>query len=141
MSNDRRRILNMLAEGKITAEEAEELLESISSRTDETAKAEPVDKSKAGPKYLRVMVEPKNGAGGDRVNIRIPLQLVRAGVKLASIMPGTVTDKVHDKLKDQGLDIDLTNMTSESLHEVISCLNDMSIDVDDEKETVKIFCE
>jgi hypothetical protein len=141
MSNERRQILNMLAEGKITAEEAEELLEALTGNTKEVARVESDSKSKSKPKYLRVMVEPKNGRSGDRVNIRIPLLLVRSGMKLASIMPGSVRDKVNDKFKDQGYDIDLNNLDSNALNDIVTCLSDMSIDVDDDKESVKIFCE
>lgn len=147
MSEERRRILKMLADGKITADEAEELLDAVEQplETEGTRytlkREEDSDKKVNKPKFLRIMVEPKDGEKGDKVNIRIPMMLLKAGVKLASIVPGSAKDKLNDKMKDQGIDIDLNNLDSKSLEDIITGLGSMSIDVDDDKEKVKIFCE
>jgi len=55
MSEERMRILNLLAEGKISAEEAEKLL-----AASEKAVKAPNVKSAAG-KYFYVQVDPKEG--------------------------------------------------------------------------------
>jgi len=148
MSEERRRILNMVAEGKITAAEAEELLDAVSmadASGEETISVNSDDNPKTDskkPKYLRIMVEPKeNGGKAEKVNIRIPMLLLRGGVKLASLIPGPAKDKINDKMKDKGIDIDLRNLDFKSLEDIIAGLGGMSIDVDDEKEKVRIFCE
>jgi len=151
MSEERRRILQMLGEGKITADEAEELLDAIEKqyRTDDVevstfgtdADSENEKKHSKKPKFLRIIVEPKDGGKGEKVNIRIPMMLLRAGVKLASVVPGGAKDKINDKMKEQGIDIDLNNLDSKSLDEIVTGLGSMCIDVDDDKEKVKIFCE
>ncbi len=146
MSEERRRILAMLADGKITADEAEELLDAIEnpgsmnvdSSTD--TKDESILK-KIKPKFLRIMVEPKDGKSGEKVNIRIPMMLLKAGVKLASVVPGGTKDKINDKMRDKGINIDINNLDSKSLDEIVTGLGSMCIDVDDDKEKVKIFCE
>ncbi len=96
MNENRRQILEMLAAGKITADEAERLLAALepdsSGTTGEflgsvaggngTKSAAP--KSRA--KYLRVLVEADEGMTGMKgqttVNVRVPMQLLRAGVRL-----------------------------------------------------------
>ena len=63
MSEERARILNMLAAGKITADEAERLLDALDSRAPQTAasgesmiKGDPTPLLEALPKYLYVKV-------------------------------------------------------------------------------------
>ncbi|RKX19021.1 MAG: hypothetical protein DRP51_08130 [Candidatus Zixiibacteriota bacterium] len=147
MSDERDRILRMLADGKITADEAGELLDAIDHLSEKEAKSFSQKKGNSSgidakkPKFLRIMVEPKENGKGEKVNIRIPLSMLRAGVKLASIVPGGAKDKINDKMKAKGIDINLNNLDSKSLDEIIGSLGSMSIDVDDDKEKVKIFCE
>lgn len=84
-SNEERiKILNMLQNGVISAEQAAQLLEALS---------EPKDKSKTaanerimpGPKrtgkFFRVRVTDTD-TGKTRVNVRIPVGLVNAGIKM-----------------------------------------------------------
>ncbi len=151
MSEERRRILAMLGEGKITADEAEELLDAIEKqyKTDDVKASiseasddsDENNKKTKKPKFLRIMVEPKDGRSGEKVNIRIPMMLLRAGVKLASVVPGGAKDKINDKMRDKGINIDINNLDSKSLDEIVTGLGSMCIDVDDDKEKVKIFCE
>ena len=148
MSEERRQILTMLAEGKITADEAERLLDAVGEKKETAeppaieAKAEACCETSpgSGPKCLRVTVKGKKGKG-DNVNIRVPLQLFRAGVKLGSVLPFEVSEKVNAKLKDKGIDIDVKNVNDKSLDKIFEALQTMSIDIDEEDESVKIFCE
>ena len=146
MSDERAKILNMLKQGKIDVSEAEELIDAIESRPSEPA-ADPaseqtVRKTK-NPKYLCVMVKPADGrtGKGERVNVRVPLQLLRAGMKLASVIPDGVKGQVYTALKAQGLDISLDNLRGDKLDELIESLCELSIDVDSEDEEIKICCE
>ena len=65
--------------------------------------------------------------------------ILKSGVKLTSIVPGKARDKINDKLKDQGIDIDLNNLDSRALDEIVAGLGSMSIDVDDDNDKVRIF--
>jgi hypothetical protein len=141
MSEDRRKILDMLAQGKITVDEAEKLLSAISQPSAESEQREKPGK-KGFPKYLRVVVEPRpDSAKGEKVNIRVPFQLLRAGIKLASVIPSDVQGRVDEHLKEKGIDINLSNITSENLEELLVHLNDLTVDVDSKEEKVRIFCE
>jgi hypothetical protein len=148
MSEDRRRILKMLAEGKITVDEADGLLTAFAAREaqahpspEEDSGALPIE-SRAKPKYVRVLVEPSEGnPKGDRVNIRVPVGLLRAGVKLASLMPSEAQNKVALALKDKGINLDMKGLTPEQFDELVECLAELSVEVDGEKEKVRVFCE
>ncbi len=142
MSNDRTKILNMLAEGKISVDEAEKLLGALG---EEPVSADaPVKSGKKGsPKYLRVVVDSIDEASGkpEKVNIRVPIQLLRAGIKIKSILPGHASDKVHGALHDKGMDFDFNNMNPESIDELINALSELTVDVDSDNDKVRIFCE
>ena len=138
MKDERRRILHMLAAGKITVDEAERLLSAISSDQSEQAKDQGFKKE---AKYLRVLVEPAPGTEeGDKVNIRVPMKLIRAGLKWAAFIPKNVQGEVDEALHKHGLDMDLSNIKPEDLEELVTNLNDLTVEVEG-KEKVRIFCE
>ena len=136
MSNGRMRILTMLQEGKINAEEAEKLLAALEGGNEATAQ-----NARKMPKYFRIQVE--NPAGSENVNIRIPLQVLRAGMKLTSIIPAAAQRTIGAKLKEHNVPFDLENFKPEQLDDLITALADFSVDVDEGKqgEKVRIFCE
>jgi hypothetical protein len=144
MSENRRQILDMLAQGKITSEEAERLLTALGSHGSASSNSAEPGVGKANAKYLRVVVEADEqsyGNGGVKVNVRIPMQLLRAGVKLASLIPVQARDQVNDALKEHGLQVDLTQLKPENLEELVDHLNELTVDVDDKSNKVRIFCE
>lgn len=143
MSEDRKKILEMLSEGKISVEEAEKLLAALQTDIPAPSPAETgsqsTDRSKL--KYLRVLVEPGPGSeNSDRVNIRVPLSLIRAGLKWAAFIPQGVQAKVDAALQDQGINMDLSKMKPEDLEELVTHLNDLTVEVEG-KEKVRVFCE
>lgn len=139
MNEQRRQILDMLAEGKVTAEEAERLLDALEPEQPPAAAASPT----ARPKFLRVVVnaEDAGGDGPSRVNVRVPLQLLRAGVRLTSLIPPQALTKVNAELDRSGVPIDLTQLKPQQLEDLIEHLDEVSVDIDDPGATVKVFCE
>ncbi|MET0416697.1 MAG: hypothetical protein ABW022_11820 [Actinoplanes sp.] len=141
MNEQRRQILQMLADGKITADEAERLIDALQREQPEpppTAAARP----KARPKYLRVVVNSEDIVEGpSRINIRVPLQLLRAGVRLTSLIPPQALIKVNAELDKSGVPIDLTQLKPQQLEELIDQLDEVSIDIDDPGSKVQVFCE
>lgn len=144
MSENRTRILQMLSEGKIKVEEAERLLAALekAEQTEEQRSAEGEGQKKK-PKFLHVKVQSKPGSGRkhENVDIKIPLMLLKAGVKLGSIMPDKAKGAFVSKLNDKGLNINLKDLDSESIDTLIQALTETSIEVDEEHETVRIYCE
>lgn len=127
MAGEQRQILEMLAEGKITAEEAERLLAKIG----HAPSAEPAQGGP--PKYLRVRVD---SSDGDKVNIRVPLGLIRTGIKLKALLP----DHATEGIAKTGLNLeDLADLQGE---ELIEALRELEVNVDSEDgDVVRIFCE
>ena len=142
MASNRIQILDMLSQGKITVEEAERLLSLVDQpAVGEPGKGEPSDARRSPPKYLRVIVEDGEESGGERVNIRVPMALIRAGVKLAALLPSGVTAKVNEKLQETGIGIDLSNLKPEHLEQLVDALADLEVDVQDGQQKVRVFVE
>ena len=131
MNENRKQILQMLSQGQITAEEAESLIAAL----ERERPAEALPKVKA--KFLRVMVED----GPTKVNVRVPMQLLRAGVKLASLIPPQARIKLDSAMRENGMMIDLSQLKPENLEELIDQLNDLTVDVDDKNAKVRVFAE
>ncbi|MBD3257139.1 hypothetical protein GF377_01805 [candidate division GN15 bacterium] len=140
MSTERTQILKMLAEGKVSVEEAERLLAVVEEHTGSAAPETPVQSGKSDPKFLCVRVEPKDGRESERVNVKIPLVLVKAGIQLGGILPESAKGKVSGALGNKGIDLDLKKLDSEGVNQMIRALTETSIDVDDETESVRIYC-
>ncbi|PKQ15721.1 MAG: hypothetical protein CVT67_08365 [Actinobacteria bacterium HGW-Actinobacteria-7] len=148
MSEDRARILRMLAEGKITAEEAESLLDALESRTPNTATTgstmpaitgDPTPLLNALPKFLHVKVD---GEEGEKVDVKIPLALVRSGLKLTSLIPPQAMEQINQQMAESGMSIDFTNFKPEDIEELIEALREMEVNVDGKNgEKVRVYCE
>jgi hypothetical protein len=139
MSEERTRILDMLSNGKISVAEAEKLLNAIGEQSMGDVRPAIVEgpgTKKPLPKYLRVVVD-----GKDKVNIRIPFQLLRSGMKLMALIPAGVQDQVNSHLKDHGVNFDLSKIKSDDLDEFVQILSEMTIDVNGAEEKVRVFCE
>lgn len=144
MSSERKKILEMLAEGKITADEADRLLAALEGGSKSKSEGEPVTaRSGKKPKYLCVHVQSKPGSNRkhENVDIKVPLLLLKAGVKLGSLVPDHTKSKFASHLQDHGIGFDVNNMDAEKLEQLIEALTETSIDVDADDETVRICCE
>src|SRR5512147_2336664 len=109
MNENRRQILEILANGAITAEEAERLIAALEKNPPSPSATAAESANRTRPKYLRVVVEsddPKltgkfHEEGPVKVNVRVPMQLLRAGVRLASLIPGQALDQANEALRQK----------------------------------------
>ena len=170
MSDYKKKVLEMLAKNKISADEAYRLLSAVdggeggpgNAGHDNTGRENMGHENtgskgpeiKAKPRYLRVTVTPNpegvpDGKGNlfqdgnvGRVNVRVPLSLIRAGLKLTSLIPPEALDKANGALREKGINFDVRNIKPEDLEELIDALGDMEIDVEGGRgEKVKVFAE
>ncbi len=148
MSEHRRQILQMLSEGKISASEAERLISAVEQPTGSRSAEADAAPMKSRPKYLRVVVDSEDDGGHDgptKVNVRVPMQLLRAGVKLAGLLPAQALHSANHAMQEQGIPIDLTQIKPENLEELIEHLSDLTVDVDQKdactKVKVRVYCE
>ena len=155
MNENRRQILDMLAAGKISADEAERLLNALepdstrttSEFTGKTAGANGAT-VKTRAKYLRVLVEADESMTGMKgpttVNVRVPMQLLRAGVRLASLIPAQAHEQLDEALSRHGVPLTLSQIKPENLEELIDHLEDLTVDVNGNEGNatkVRVFCE
>lgn len=134
MSRERAKILKMVAEGTVSPEEGEKLLERIESSGSSTALAElpPAKNGERPPlKYLRVVVD-----GDDKINVRVPIALIRTGIKLTTLIP------IHasEHLAEHG--IDLSEFSDMGSDELMEALRELRVDVDSgDGDVIRVFCE
>lgn len=143
MNEQRRQILQMLAEGKITAAEAERLIDALTREEPESAQGS-APRPTSRPKYLRVVVNSDDELSGDsqsRINVRVPLQLLRAGVRLTSLIPPQAMTKINLELHKSGVPIDLTQLKPQHIEDLIEHLDELTVDIADPTATVRVFCE
>jgi hypothetical protein len=140
MNEHRKDVLDMLATGKITAEEAEQLIAALA--PDPPPQASSADgRPKVRVKYLRVVVDAVEAGEPTRVNVRVPLQLLRAGVQLAALIPPQALGAANAELNKSGLAFDLTQLKPEQLEALVEHLDDVTVEIDSPDAKVRIFCE
>jgi hypothetical protein len=140
MNEQRKDILDMLAEGKINAAEAEQLIAAL--ERDQPPPASGLEaRPKGKAKYLRVVVDAVDDGEPTRVNVRVPLQLLRAGVRLAALIPPQALVKANAELSRSGVPFDLTQLKPEQLEELVDQLDEMTVEVDQSDAKVRVFCE
>jgi hypothetical protein len=143
MNNDRRSVLQMLADGKINADEAERLINAMDGAGPASRPFESpaTGNNKPPPKYLRVSVDATDDDGPTKVNIRVPMALLRAGVRLTSLIPPGARDQVNAELAKNGVPFDIGQLKPENLEDLIAHLDDFSVDVDAQDAKVRVYCE
>lgn len=136
--NEKIRILKMVEEGKLTAEQAVELIDALEKNAVEemAANMQPTSAHPAAPagdalyeeKMLRIIVD---GAMGDKVNVQLPVKIIRQILRVTGKLP----------IKTEGMqDLDLEALTTS----ILECLDNEAIGNIVEVEgadgtTVKIF--
>jgi hypothetical protein len=134
MSRERSKILQMVADGTITPEDGEALLNRIDPAAKAAAAGEesPRADEKKGPiKFLRVVVD-----GDDKVNVRVPIGLIRTGIKLSTLIPLHASEH----LTEHG--IDLSQFNNMDGDELMDALRELRVDVDSEDgDVIRVFCE
>ena len=138
MTENRKRVLEMLSDGRVSVDEAERLLSLVDDEPESVRPVQQLVPTRNGPaKYLRVTVD----SDDEHVNVRVPLALIKAGVKLHALVPTQAAEGINEALKRNGLNIDLHKLRADSLEELVDALSDIEIDVQDEDERVRVYCE
>jgi hypothetical protein len=143
MSDDRRKILEMLASGKISATEAEGLIDALSGKEGTATATATLDSPgttvRRDIKYLRVMIDSKLG---DNVNVRVPVALLRAGLKLSALMPPQAYRQINEKIAERGINLDLSALKTGDIEQLIESMSELNVDVfSAQGDKVKVFFE
>ena len=133
MSEETSQVLAMLKEGKVTVEEAERLLSALG---DEGAKGD--EAPTRPPRYLRVVVSD----GDKNFNVRVPMELLRAGMKFSALIPEQARGQIEKHLGEKGIDLDMKKLKPADLEELIASLAELNVEVEEGGEKkVRVFCE
>ncbi len=144
MSAETKKVLELLAAGKISHEDAERLLDKLtgtasspgqsSSQTGGTA-ANPAGGpcGSRRPRFIRVQVE---RPGREGVNVRVPLSCARGGRHWMAFLPTRVAEKLHEHGIDFGA---LDAMNDEDFQKAMERIN---VDIEGRSgRKVRIFAE
>ena len=89
--------------------------------------------------HLRVIVEVDDGDWPVMLDLRVPLALLKAAVRVARLMPIRVRTRVNGALRDEGIDIDIAQLPLDVIDELIDALHDTSVDVVQPREDVLVL--
>jgi len=144
-TEERIKVLNMIAEGQISAEEGANLLSAMGmgdkAPTPEAPPAPPAPPAPAAPPKplapvaangstatrLRVKVTSKEGGKGTKVNINLPISLIDIGLRLG----GRFVPELEDITEERDM---ILQALSNDIHGKI-------VEVDDGEEHVEIYLE
>ncbi|MEO8099233.1 MAG: hypothetical protein ABI811_16130 [Acidobacteriota bacterium] len=131
MSEEKRQILEMLSAGKITVPEAEQLLLAVET---------PAPRNGAQPHFFRILVNKpaRDGKKAENVNIRVPISVVRGGLRLSALFPGMMGKKTIQL--GGGAELDLAKLHYTDLEAMIKDIGELTVDVDGDAQ-VRIRCE
>jgi len=170
MSQETRRVLDMLTRGKITVEEADRLLAAIGPTSTDSAPAGAAASGKGtatteapSPRYLRITVTKTRSWSGDdeersrrawmwpgnmagrngEVTIRVPVALVRNGMRLGAMIPGVTGAGLQARLRERGVDVDLSKIDADTIDQLVREFGEMNIDISGRAGSaqVRITCE
>ena len=141
MSDDTRRVLELLAQGKVTVEEAQQLLAALKEPTAAASEAAPKTEGTPKARFMRIHVHKhaKDGGKDKDVNIRIPMTVVRGGLRLGTMIPG-FHSSMNAKLRESGVNIDLGKIDPAAIESLLAEMGEIHID-NQNGETVRITCE
>jgi len=99
MSQETMKILELLETGKITRQEALELINSLDAHRDPEG-VSPAAAASA-KRFLRVRVD------GDKtkVNVNVPLNLIKVATQIADASMKWIPQDAHEQMKKQGIDL------------------------------------
>lgn len=131
MSEERKKILRMIAEGKITPDEGDRLLGALKD-TDGRSR------------FLKVRVT-DIGSNRTRARIDIPIGVVKAALKLGTLFKGVIPE--GQKIKIEGKEVSLDGITPEMIESIVAELGEggkftlADIHDDEKGEHVEVYLE
>ena len=145
-TDDTRQILEMLSQGTITVEQADQLLKAVCAAQPvaQTSAAETPTDGAQRPRWVRINIHKlaKDGTHKPKdVNIRVPIAAVKGGLRLGAIIAEFAGEKTRQRMKDQGLDVDLSKINGPEFETFLKTLDDMNVEIDDGKSQVRVTCE
>ena len=140
--DEKQKILKMVEDGKITAQDALELLEALGKN--EEVVAPPKAKVAGKKKMFRIRIDAQGDEGGKgkaKVNVNIPISVAKKLTSLTKVIP----DSAKEEMNKEGFNIDELNL--QELLEAIEAgeMDESIVDIDADSEDggakVKIYVD
>lgn len=144
LSISKKKIIDLLVQDKVSLDDALRLL----GRANESVRTNDVLEdagnnsqsavtlarfsSKNRPKFLRVLIQ---DGGSEKVDVRVPLKLVKLGMVSSDFVPPGVLDAVTEH------GIDFENLSGLSDDDFYEAFGNLRVDIVDKDSTVQVFCE
>jgi hypothetical protein len=150
-TDDIRRVLDMLSQGKISIDDADRLIKAMRTERPVDTGAGAASEGRAPVRWFRINIHKpaKDEAHKPKdVNIRVPIAVVKGGMRLGAIIATFAGEKAAQRMKERGLDLDLSTingdlsrMNGAEFDTFMKSLDDMNIEIDDGRSQVRITAE
>jgi hypothetical protein len=136
MDDAKAKILQMLEDGKINADQAAKLLDALEGPPG----PRPAEVKGRSPRWLKIQVQ-EHGRDRPNVNVTLPFALVRMGLKLAPLGLKFAPKDAQEKINMSG--VDLSAIDADAVAQAFGELGEYAlVDIDeDDGDKVKIWVE
>ena len=140
MSDETKRVLEMVVARKITVDEGERLLGALG--VGQSASPPQTEAERLAPRFLKIEGNSTDEDGKDEsFRMRVPLDLIRAGIKMAALIPATKRDKINEKLRKKGIEGDVFEMSDDQIETLIRTLGELEIEGVDGDDGFRLYLE
>ena len=140
MSHETKRVLEMVAAGKISVDEAERLLAALG--TGQSVSPPPAEGDRPTPRFLKMEAGSTGKDGKDEgFRLRVPLDLLRAGIKMRALIPETKREKIIEKLREKGIKVDFFEMSEDEIDALIRSLGELEMEAGDGDGSFRLYLE
>src|SRR6516225_7441834 len=136
-TEDTKRVLELLAQGRITVDEADQLLRAMKEPAEQPAA------ETRTPRWMRITIEKaaRDGRPAKTVTIRVPVAFARSGLRLGAMFPHVFGPKLKEEFRKQGIDFDFSKLDLGHIEPLLNDLGETTIDVNDGQAQIRIRCE
>ena len=143
MSDEIRRVLELLSQGRVTVDEADQLMRHLTDQRARPEAAGAVEPRPVGkPRFIRIQVRKpgKDGREAKDVSIRVPMAVVRGGMRLGTMIPG-LQDRATARFRERGIDFDLSKLDPAAVESMLGEMGEINIDITGSGEQIRITAE
>ncbi len=140
MSSETKRILEMVATGRITVDEGERLLAALGA--ERSTPPPSAEAERPAPRFLCMEAgsTPKSGKD-ESFRMRVPLDLIRGGIKMRALIPEAKRAKINEKLREKGIEGDVFEMSNEQIEALIRSLGELEMEGGDSDAGFRLYLE
>ena len=141
-TEDTKRVLELLAQGRITVDEADQLLRAMKEPAEQPAAKTRTAETRT-PRWMRITIEKaaRDGRPAKTVTIRVPVAFARSGLRLGAMFPHVFGPKLKEEFRKQGIDFDFSKLDLGHIEPLLNDLGETTIDVNDGQAQIRIRCE